>query len=128
MGQTLDELIAQFGVVPQSVIKYIIASIAAALDYLHKRRVIYRNLNPSNITIKNSGFIVMTDFSCAKELNQNMRTSTVTGVPYYMAPEVIQQKDYTFNADVWSMGVVLYEMMSGCLPFGEQATEVMEIY
>lgn len=57
-----------FGKVPQSIIKYFLASIATALDYLHSQRIIYRNLNPSNIIIKHSGHLVLTDFSCSKRL------------------------------------------------------------
>ena len=54
--------------VPQSVIKYILASISVALDHLHNKKIIYRNLNPTNIMIRNSGYLVLTDFSCAKDL------------------------------------------------------------
>lgn len=115
------------GTLPQSLQKYFLASMAAALDYLHTNRVIYRNLNPSNIMIKSSGHLVLTDFSCSKRVASG-RTSSLAGVPYYMAPEVIQRKDYTFSSDVWSMGIVLYEMMSGSLPFGEKADSILEIY
>ena len=104
--------------VPQSVIKYILASISVALDHLHRKKIIYRNLNPTNVMIRNSGYLVLTDFSCAKDLGENGRTNSVVGVPYYMAPEVIQQKEYTYSADIWSIGVLLYELMSGSLPFG----------
>lgn len=107
----------EFGKVPQSIVKYFLASVAAALDYLHSQSIVYRNLNPSNVLVKHSGHLVLTDFSCSKRLD-NGRTSSLVGVAYYMAPEVIQQRSYTFNADIWSMGVILYEMMSGSLPFG----------
>jgi serine/threonine protein kinase len=117
-----------FGMMPQSVIKYVLASIAVVLQHLHDKNIIYRNINPSNIIIRNTGYVVITDFSCAKVLDENGRTSTVAGVPYYMAPEVIEQQEYSYTADVWSMGVVLYEMMSGSLPFGDEAADIMEIY
>lgn len=81
----------EFGMIPQSVVKYILVSVAVFLDHLHSKNIIYRNLNPSNIIMKNNGYLVMTDFSCAKKLNQNGRTNTVAGVPYYMAPEVVRQ-------------------------------------
>ena len=71
---------------PQSIVKYIIASIATALNYLHSNKIIYRNLNPSNILIKTNGHIVLTDFSCSKVLGELGRTSSVCGIPYYMAP------------------------------------------
>ena len=94
--------------IPQSIIKYILASIANFLDHLHSKHIIYRNLNPFNIIIKSNGFLIMTDFSCAKQLESHGRTNTVAGVPYYMAPEVVKQEEYGLNADLWSMGVVLY--------------------
>lgn len=112
----------EFGMIPQAIIKYVLASITIFLDHLHQKNIVYRNLNPSNIMIKNTGFLVFTDFSCAKQLEPYQRTNTVIGVPYYMAPEVIRQEDYSLNVDLWSMGAVLFEMISGSLPFGEKAT------
>jgi serine/threonine protein kinase len=120
-GLNLDEIMVEFGMIPQSIIKYILASVCLFLDHLHSKNIVYRNLNPSNIMIKNSGYLIMTDFSCSKQLEPYGKTNTVAGVPYYMAPEVIRQEEYGLNVDMWSMGVVLYEMMSGSLPFGERA-------
>jgi len=85
-GLNLDEIMIDFGMIPQSIIKYIFASVVLFLDHLHSKNIVYRNLNPSNILIKNSGYLVMTDFSCAKRLEPLGRTNTVAGVPYYMAP------------------------------------------
>ena len=117
-----------FGIVPESIIKYTLASIAVALSSLHSQHIIYRNLNPANTIIRSRGCLVLTDFSSAKKLDSAGKTSTIAGVPYYMAPEVIKQEQYTYNADVWSMGAVLYELMSGSVPFGSNKKSVMEIF
>ncbi len=106
-----------FGKIPYKVAKYFLASIAGALNYLHSQHVIYRNLNPNDIIIKSNGKLVLIDFSCAKKLDSH-RTSTLIGTPFYMAPETIREEEYTYNADIWSMGVIFYEMITGMVPFG----------
>ena len=58
-----------FGIVPQSIIKYLLASLAKVLQDLHSKKIVYRNLNPSNIMVRDTGHIVLTDFSCAKVLD-----------------------------------------------------------
>ena len=79
------------GIVPESIIKYTLASISVALNHLHSQHIIYRNLNPANLIIRNRGHLVLTDLSSAKRLGSTGKTNTIAGVPYYMAPEVISQ-------------------------------------
>lgn len=82
----MEDVISNFGKIPYKVIKYYLASMADALNYLHSQRVIYRNLNPNDIIIKNNGRLVLIDFSCSKKLNETHKTATLTGTPFYMAP------------------------------------------
>jgi serine/threonine protein kinase len=65
----LQEIIRNLGKIPYKLIKYYLASIAEALNYLHSRNIIYRNLNPNDIIIKYNGKLVLIDFSCAKKVN-----------------------------------------------------------
>lgn len=71
----------------------------------------------------------MIDMGTAKFLNQkSIRTYTIIGTPHYMAPEIITGKGYTFNVDLWSIGVCLYEFMCGGVPYAEDADDPYEIY
>ena len=70
---------------------------------------------------------MLIDFSCAKRLEAN-RTSTLIGTPFYMAPEVIKQEEYSYNVDIWSLGVIFYEMLTGILPFGSGDSDPISIY
>jgi protein kinase A len=88
-GLSLIEVMNEFGILPNSICKFILASIATAIDYLHSENIIYRNLNNSNILVRNNGQLAIVDFSCSKKLVLSMRTSTLIGNPYYMAPEMI---------------------------------------
>ena len=75
------------------------------------------------------GFLRMIDMGTAKYLNsKGARTYTIIGTPHYMAPEIITGKGYTFNVDLWSVGVCLYEFMCGGVPFAEDADDPYEIY
>lgn len=68
------------------------------------------------------GNIVITDFSCARRLGNEGKTNTIVGIPYYMAPEMINNTEYTYTVDIWSLGIVFYELLTCTVPFGEGAT------
>ena len=97
-----------------------------ALKYLHERSFIFRDIKPENIMILENGFVKLIDFGAAKSINN--RTNSIIGTPQYMAPEVILGDQYSFEIDYWSVGVCLYEFVYGEMPFGQDASEVIEIY
>ncbi len=83
---------------------------------LHDLDVIYRDLKPDNVMIDGFGHVKIIDFGFAKTLDG--RTYTNCGTVGYTAPEVLSGKcGYSFSADLWSFGIVLLELMTGCLPF-----------
>lgn len=105
-----------------------------SLEYLHSKSIIYRDIKPENIMVDHTGYLFLIDMGAAKLLNPNSskksvaRTFTIIGTPHYMAPEIIKGKGYTYSADLWSVGICLYEFMCGMVPYAEEASDPYEIY
>lgn len=92
--------------------------ICLALEYVHARRVIHRDLKAQNIFLTGNLTIKLGDFGISKVLeNSAAAAQTVVGTPYYMSPEACQSQPYTSKCDVWSLGVILYELCSLKYPF-----------
>lgn len=93
------------------------AEVACALCYLHKRRIIYRDLKPENVLISRKGHIKLADLGFAKVLHDSERTYSLCGSPDYMAPEVTKGAGHSYSADWWSFGIFAYELLFGKVPF-----------
>jgi protein kinase A len=85
------------------------------IEYLHSKKIIYRDLKPENVLIDVNGHIKITDFGFAKYVSDI--TWTLCGTPDYLAPEVIQSKGYGPAVDWWSLGILIFEMLAGYPPF-----------
>uniref|UniRef100_A0A8C1R0N4 non-specific serine/threonine protein kinase n=1 Tax=Cyprinus carpio TaxID=7962 RepID=A0A8C1R0N4_CYPCA len=101
------------------------AEIVSALDYLHsEKNVVYRDLKLENLMLDKDGHIKITDFGLCKEgITDGATMKTFCGTPEYLAPEVLEDNDYGRAVDWWGLGVVMYEMMCGRLPFYNQDHE-----
>lgn len=100
------------------------AEIVSALEYLHSRNVVYRDIKLENLMLDKDGHVKITDFGLCKEgITDGATMRTFCGTPEYLAPEVLEDNDYGRAVDWWGLGVVMYEMMCGRLPFYNQDHE-----
>ena len=95
--------------------KFYITQIICIFEYLHSKDIIYRDLKPENILINKTGYLKLTDFGFAKVVEN--RTYTLCGTPEYLAPEIILNKGHGKPVDWWSLGNLIYEMLTGIPPF-----------
>ncbi len=116
---SVDDLLAEGALKPEKVIS-IVSQIAPALDYAHSKGVLHRDLKPSNILMDEADGAYITDFGIARLANAKGATITtqgVVGTPSYMSPEQAQGKELDGRSDLYSLAVMLFEMMTGRRPF-----------
>ena len=115
-GGDFDTLI-QVRFFEEAEAKFYIAELILAIDYLHSNNILYRDLKPENILINSDGHIKLADFGLARENVKEGVVKSFCGSPSYLSPEMIQKKESTKATDIYGIGAVLYEMMSGYTPF-----------
>lgn len=91
------------------------ACVIEAFAHMHTCSIVYRDLKPENLVLNAAGYLKITDFGFAKEISD--RTYTLCGTPDYMAPEVIAGKGHSFGVDWWTLGILMFEMLSSTPPF-----------
>lgn len=106
--------------------RFYAAELLCALEHLHGFNVVYRDLKPENILLDYTGHIALCDFGlCKLNMSETEKTNTFCGTPEYIAPELLESQGYTKTVDWWTLGVLLYEMMTGLPPFYDENVNTM---
>jgi CRP-like cAMP-binding protein len=106
--------------------KFYAAAVTLGFEHMHNRGIIYRDLKPENLLLDSQGFLKIADFGLAKFVKKNELTYTLCGTPDYLAPEIILSKGHSKPCDIWALGILIYEMCVGEVPFYSE--DPMEIY
>ena len=126
-GRTLKEIITEKGRLPEPVSGQIAIRILSALQHAHDNGIIHRDIKPQNVLVNAEGMVKVADFGIARVAGSNTLTKgdSVMGSVHYFSPEQARGEDVTAASDIYSVGVVLYEMLTGQVPFdGETAVSV----
>jgi len=114
-GELFYHLRAQ-GRFNEDTVRFYAAEVVLALEHLHNKNIVFRDLKLENLVLSDQGHIQLTDFGFAKEL-EDSRTFTLCGTPEYLAPEIIRGTGYGMGVDWWALGVLIFEMLAGYSPF-----------
>ncbi|KAF1404705.1 cGMP-dependent protein kinase 2, partial [Spheniscus humboldti] len=117
LGGELWSLLRDRGSFDEATTKFCVGCVTEAFDYLHHTGIIYRDLKPENLILDAEGYIKLVDFGFAKKIGSGQKTWTFCGTPEYVAPEVILSKGHDFSVDFWSLGILVYELLTGSPPF-----------
>ncbi|XP_075005946.1 cGMP-dependent protein kinase 2 isoform X5 [Calonectris borealis] len=117
LGGELWSLLRDRGSFDEGTTKFCVGCVTEAFDYLHHIGIIYRDLKPENLILDAEGYIKLVDFGFAKKIGSGQKTWTFCGTPEYVAPEVILSKGHDFSVDFWSLGILVYELLTGSPPF-----------
>ncbi|KAJ3679199.1 hypothetical protein LUZ60_017210 [Juncus effusus] len=130
-GGSISSLLSKFGSFPETVIRMYTKQILQGLEYLHRNKIIHRDIKGANILVDNKGCIKLADFGASKQVAQlatMAAAKSFKGTAYWMAPEVIVQSGYSFSADIWSVGCTVIEMATGKPPWSGQYQEVAALF
>ncbi|KAK3302496.1 kinase-like domain-containing protein [Chaetomium strumarium] len=135
-GGSVQTMLNSYGALPEPLVRSFVRQILNGLSYLHNRDIIHRDIKGANILVDNKGTIKISDFGISKKLeatnilngaNNNKHRPSLQGSVFWMAPEVVKQTSYTRKADIWSLGCLVVEMMTGQHPFPD-CTQLQAIF
>ncbi|KAI6128267.1 Pkinase-domain-containing protein, partial [Pisolithus croceorrhizus] len=132
-GGSVTALLRSYGAFEEPLVKNFVRQILEGLNYLHERDIVHRDIKGGNILVDNKGGIKISDFGISKKVDGNLLTGkrvyrpSFQGSVFWMAPEVVQQKVHTTAADIWSVGCLVVEMLTGEHPWA-QLTQTQAIF
>lgn len=132
-GGSVTALLRSYGAFEETLVRNFVGQILQGLDYLHERDIIHRDIKGANILVDNKGGIKISDFGISKKVDDNLLTGnrlhrpSLQGSVFWMAPEVVKQTGHTRKADIWSVGCLVVEMLTGEHPWA-QLTQMQAIF
>ncbi|MED6248138.1 cGMP-dependent protein kinase 1 [Ataeniobius toweri] len=117
LGGELWTILRDRGSFDDSTTRFYTGCVVEAFSYLHAKGIIYRDLKPENLILDSRGYAKLVDFGFAKKIGFCKKTWTFCGTPEYVAPEIILNKGHDVSADYWSLGILMYELLTGSPPF-----------
>ncbi|CAJ1057631.1 cGMP-dependent protein kinase 2 [Xyrichtys novacula] len=126
LGGELWTVLRDMSFFDDATARFCTGCVLEAFDYLHTLGIIYRDLKPENLLLDAEGYVKMADFGFAKIIGRGKKTWTFCGTPEYVAPEVIMSKGHDFGADCWSLGILIFELLTGNPPFS--GSDPIKIY
>lgn len=123
LGELIEMKIAEkvknpYAAFPTKVIMRYLSQLCLAMLYMNKKYILHRDIKTANIFIHQNGILKLGDFGISRQLNSsNHKVNTAAGTPYFMAPEVLATEPYDSKADMWSLGVIIYELITLNKPF-----------
>lgn len=120
-GKSLEKMVEDQNILPIETIIPMYDQVCGALDHAHQHNIVHRDIKPANIMILDSGLVKVTDFGIAKMMSLGMtQAGQILGTPNYMSPEQVKGRQIDGRSDIFSLGVILYELVTGEKPFGGQ--------
>mmetsp|Transcript_110204 Transcript_110204/g.235299 ORF Transcript_110204/g.235299 Transcript_110204/m.235299 type:complete len:342 (-) Transcript_110204:20-1045(-) len=119
---SLTDVKHRVSVVPENILALIMMQILEGLKTLHLSYVVHRDVKLGNILVNSRGIVKVTDFGISKKLGDHAMCDTFVGTATHMSPERVLGEDYSFAADIWSLGLCVYELASGVYPYGSIAS------
>merc|ERR1711881_800293 len=119
---SLQDVKHKVQLVPENILALIMMQILEGLKTLHMGYVVHRDVKLGNILVNSSGAVKVTDFGISKKLGDHAMCDTFVGTATHMSPERVLGEDYSFAADIWSLGLCVYELASGAYPYGSVAS------
>ncbi|EKX39715.1 hypothetical protein GUITHDRAFT_61044, partial [Guillardia theta CCMP2712] len=137
-GGSVANILQAFGAMSEDILRHYTRQILQGLHYLHSNAVIHRDIKPGNILVTVSGVVKLSDFGSSLRVTSTLQKGSgglkavqPVGTPNYIAPEVVRAKnerDYTYNIDIWSLGITAIEMITAELPFQEYTNHMALIW
>jgi serine/threonine-protein kinase len=126
-GKSLEKLVEGQNILPIETIIPLCGQVCNALDHAHQHGIVHRDIKPANIMVLGNGLVKVTDFGIAKMVSLGMtQTGQVLGTPNYMSPEQVKGRQIDGRSDIFSLGIILYDLVTGEMPFaGQNITTVI---